>query len=386
MLWHTAGLSRNHPMRIVRRILAALAVVAVLAVAALALVLRHDSPCPAAAAPATGADVMQAITYRCYGGPEVLRLEVIPKPSPAAGQMLVRVRAASLNPLDWHYMRGTPYLLRADSGLGAPQDPRFGSDFAGTVEAVGADVTHFHPGDEVFGSRSGSLAQFVVVREAGAVVAKPANASFAEAAAVPVAALTALQALRDKGQVRPGQRVLINGASGGVGTFAVQIAKTFGAEVTGVCGTRALPMVQSIGADHVIDYTREDFTLGTARYDLILDTVGSHTLSEYRRVLTPHGTLVVVGASEKGNWIGPLLPPLRAMALSLFVSQKILPFLAEFNPKDMEILRAMLEKGQIRPVIDRRYGLDQVPAAMQYLEAGHAHGKVVIDLAASAAP
>jgi NADPH:quinone reductase-like Zn-dependent oxidoreductase len=373
-------------MRIVRRILAALAALAALALAALALVLRHDSPCPAAAAPATGADVMQAITYRCYGGPEVLKLEVIPKPTPAAGQILVRVRAASLNPLDWHYMRGTPYLVRADAGIGAPQDPRFGGDFAGTVESVGADVTHFHPGDEVFGARSGALAQFVVVREAGSVVLKPSSASFEEAAAVPVAALTALQALRDKGKVRPGQKVLINGASGGVGTFAVEIAKSLGAEVTGVCGTRALPMVQSIGADHVIDYTHEDFTRGSTRYDLILDTVGSHSLSEYRRVLTPKGTLVLVGATEKGEWIGPFLPALKAMALSPFVSQKLLPFLAEFTPQDMETLRAMLEKGQIRPVIDRRYDLDQVPAAVQYLEAGHAHGKVIIEVARSATP
>jgi NADPH:quinone reductase-like Zn-dependent oxidoreductase len=371
-------------MRIVRRILAALAVLVLLAAAALALVLRHTAPCPAAGPPASGPDVMQAITYRCYGGPEVLKLEVIPKPVPAAGQMLVRVRAASLNPIDWHYMRGTPYLVRADNGLGAPQDPRFGGDFAGTVESVGADVTHFHPGDEVFGSRDGALAQFVVVREAGAVVVKPANASFAEAAAVPVAALTALQALRDKGQVHAGQRVLINGASGGVGTFAVQIAKSFGAQVTGVCGTRALPMVQAIGADHVIDYTREDFTRGSVHYDVILDTVGSHSLSEYRRVLEPHGTLVLVGATEKGDWIGPFLPSLGALALSPFVSQKLLPFLAEFNPKDMETLRAMLEKGQIRPVIDRRYPLEQVPEAMQYLEAGHAHGKVIIEVAAPA--
>jgi NADPH:quinone reductase-like Zn-dependent oxidoreductase len=373
-------------MRILRRVLAAIALLVALGVAALALVLRHDSPCPGVAAPALTAGGMQAIVYRCYGSPQVLKLETLAKPSPAAHELLVRVRAASLNPIDWHYMRGTPYLVRTDSGLGAPDNPRFGGDFAGTVEAVGADVTHFHPGDEVFGGKNGALADYVVVREDRSVVLKPANVSFEEAAAVPVAGLTALQALRDKGQLRAGQSVLINGASGGVGTFAVQIAKAWGAQVTAVCGTRAVPLVQSLGADHVIDYSREDFTRGAVRYDLILDTVGSHTLSEYRRVLTPHGTLVLVGANDKGVWIGPLLPSLKALALSPFVSQRLLPFLAEFNPKDLETLRAMLEKGEIKPVIDRRYSLEQVPEAMRYLEEGHAHGKVVIDVPAPAVP
>jgi NADPH:quinone reductase-like Zn-dependent oxidoreductase len=373
-------------MRILRRVLAAIALVGLLAMAALALVLRHDAPCPADAAAATTAAGMQAIMYRCYGSPAVLKLETIAKPAPAAGEILVRVRAASVNPIDWHYMRGTPYLVRADSGLGVPKDPRFGGDFAGTVEAVGADVTHFHPGDEVFGGKNGAFAEYLVVREDRSVVLKPANVSFEEAAAVPVAGLTALQALRDKGQLRAGQKVLINGASGGVGTFAVQIAKAWGADVTGVCGARSVPMVQSLGADHVIDYSREDFTRGAVRYDLILDTVGSHTLAEYRRVLTPRGTLVLVGSNEKGVWIGPLLPSLRALLLSPFVSQKLLPFLAEFNPQDLETLRAMLQKGEIKPVIDRRYSLAQVSDAMRYLEEGHAHGKVVIDMPAPAAP
>jgi NADPH:quinone reductase-like Zn-dependent oxidoreductase len=373
-------------MRILRRLLAAIAVLGALAVAVLALVLRHDSACPTEAVRAPSADAMQAIQYHCYGSPEVLTLETIARPSPAAGEILVRVRAASLNPIDWHYMRGTPYLVRAESGIGAPQDPRFGGDFAGTVEAVGAGVTHFHAGDEVFGARSGALAEYVAVREDRAVVLKPPNASFEEAAAVPVAAITALQALRDKGQLRAGQKVLINGASGGVGTFAVQIAKAWGAQVTGVCGTAALPMVRALGADHVIDYSREDFTRGAERYDLILDTVGSHTFAQYRQVLTPHGALVLVGSSDKGDWIGPMIPSLKALILTPFVSQRLLPFLAEFNPKDMQILRAMLEKGQIRPVIDRRYTLAQVPEAMRYLEAGHAHGKVVIEVTAPGAP
>ncbi len=374
-------------MRILRRVLAAIALLVVLGVAALALVLRHDAPCPGGVSPGETAGGMQAIVYHCYGSPEVLKLESRARPTPAAGELLVHVRAAALNPIDFHYMRGTPYLVRTSSGFGAPADPRFGTDFAGTVEAVGADVTHFHPGDEVFGGANGALAEYLVVRENRAVVLKPANVTFEAAAAVPIAGLTALQALLDKGPLHPGERVLINGASGGVGTFAVQIAKAYGADVTGVCGTRAVPMVAALGADHVIDYSREDFTQGAVRYELILDTVGSHTLSEYRRVLTSHGTLVLVGANDKGAWIGPLLPALKALIVSPFVSQNLLPFLAELKPKDLDTLRLMLEHGELRPVIDRRYTLAQVPEAMRYLEEGHAHGKVVIDLpGAPAAP
>ena len=371
---------RNAPMKILRRTLAAIALLLALGVAALALVLRHDAPCAAAPALAADGTAMQAIVYRCYGSPEVLRLEHIAKPVPAPVEILVRVHAASVNPLDWHYMRGTPYLLRTDSGVGAPQNPRFGTDFAGTVEAIGQDVTHFRPGDAVFGDKHGAFAEYLVVREDRAVVLKPENMSFEQAAAVPIAGVTALQALRDKGQLRAGQQVLINGASGGVGTFAVQIAKSLGAEVTGVCSARNVAMVRSLGADHVIDYSREDFTRGTARYDLIIDTVSSHSLLDYRRVLKPRGTVVIVGGTDKGVWLGPMLAPIKALLLNPFVGQRFLPFLADMNVNDLNALAELMRSGKLTPVIDRRYSLAQASAAMNYVEAGHAQGKVIISV------
>jgi NADPH:quinone reductase-like Zn-dependent oxidoreductase len=323
---------------------------------------------------------MKAIVYRCYGSSNVLRFEDIEKPTAADNEILVKVRAASVNPLDWHYMRGTPYIVRMDSGLGAPEDPRLGVDFAGTVEAVGRNVKRFRPGDDVFGGRDGAFAEYVSVREDRAVVPKPANVTFEQAASVPVAAVTALQALRDKGRIRPGQTVLINGASGGVGTFAVQIAKSFGADVTGVCSTRNVNMVRSIGADHVIDYTQEDFTKGGQRYDLILDTVGNHSLLEYKRVLNPNGIFVIVGGPNNGQWIGPIATPIKALMLSPFVSQKFVPLLAELNKEDLTIMRDLMQTGKVTPVIDRRYRLSEVPAAIRYLEEGHARGKVVISM------
>ncbi|MEJ1965385.1 MAG: NAD(P)-dependent alcohol dehydrogenase [Gammaproteobacteria bacterium] len=323
---------------------------------------------------------MKAILYRCYGSPDVLRLEDTEKPVPADNELLVKVRASSVNPLEWHYMRGTPYVMRMDSGRGAPVDPRLGVDFAGTVEAVGKDVKQFHPGDEVFGGKLGAFAEYLKVREDRAVVLKPANITFEQAAAAPIAALTALQALRDTGQLRAGQKVLINGASGGVGTFAVQIAKSFGAEVTGVCSTRNVQMVKSIGADHVIDYTKEDFTRGTQQYDLILDAVGNHGLLEYRRVMPPRGSLVIVGGPNDGPWIGPLSGPIKAMLLSPFVSQNFNMIFSELTQKDLTVISDLMRTGKLTPVIDRRYGLSEVPAAIAYLEQGHARGKVVIEV------
>jgi NADPH:quinone reductase-like Zn-dependent oxidoreductase len=323
---------------------------------------------------------MKAIVSRCYGSPDVLTLEEIAKPTAADNEVLVKVHAAAVNPLDWHYMRGTPYIVRLDSGLGAPEDPRLGVDFAGTVEAVGRNVKRFRPGDDVFGGRDGAFAEYVNVRENRAVALKPANVTFEQAASVPVAALTALQALRDKGRIQPGQKVLINGASGGVGTFAVQIAKSFGADVTGVCSTRNVNMVRSIGADHVIDYTQEDFTKGGKRYDLVLDTVGNHSLLEYRHVLIPKGIFVIVGGPNNGQWIGPMATPIKAMMLSPFVSQKFVPFLAELKKEDLAIMRDLMQTGKVTPVIDRRYSLSEVPAAIRYLEEGHARGKLVINL------
>jgi NADPH:quinone reductase-like Zn-dependent oxidoreductase len=360
------------------RILTGMAALLALAVVSIAVALSYDSSCGAAQAVAAGAPRMKAIVYRCYGSTEVLKLEEIAKPAPADNQILVKVRAASVNPLDWHYMHGTPYIMRMSAGFGAPKDTRMGVDFAGTVEAVGKDVTRFKPGDEVFGGRTGALGEYVTVREDRSLVIKPANLTFEQAAAIPVAAITALQALRDKGHLRAGQKVLINGASGGVGTYAVQIAKTFGAEVTGVCSTRNVELVRSLGADHVIDYTQQNFTESAERYDLILDNVGNHSLLNTRRALKPEGILVIIGGSSENRWMGPMSRPLQAAMLSPFVSQEMLMILSELNPADLQILSDLARDGKMTSVIDRRYPLSQVPEAIRYLEAGRARGKVIV--------
>jgi NADPH:quinone reductase-like Zn-dependent oxidoreductase len=361
------------------RVLGIVSILVALALVSLALALSHDSPCSEPAALPGGTARMKAIVYRCYGSPDVLSFEEIARPTAADNEVLVKVHAAAVNPLDWHYMRGTPYIMRTSSGLGAPKDMRMGVDFAGTVEAVGKNVTRFKPGDAVFGGKSGALAEYVTVREDRALVLKPDNVTFEQAAAVPIAAITALQALRDEGQIQPGHRVLINGASGGVGTFAVQIARSFGADVTGVCSTRNLDLVRSIGADHVIDYTREDFTQSGQRYDLILDNVGNHSPSQYRRVLKQNGTLVIVGG-PKGDWIGPMTGAIKASLLSPFVSEKLVMILAELNQHDLQILSDLMRTGKVTPVIDRRYTLSEVPAAIRYLEEGRARGKVVVSV------
>jgi NADPH:quinone reductase-like Zn-dependent oxidoreductase len=324
-------------------------------------------------------DLMKAVVLCDYGSPDVLKLEDVEKCVPGDDQLLIRVRAAAVNPLDWHRMRGTPYIARMEMGLRKPKVIRLGVDFAGTVESVGRKVTQFKPGDEVFGGRTGAFAQYVCVREDRAVVLKPANLTFEQAAAVPVSAVTALQGLRDQGKLQPGQKVLINGASGGVGTFAVQIAKSFGAEVTGVCSTRNVDMVRSIGADRVIDYTREDFTNGAPPYDLILDNVGNRSLAECRRALNTKGTYVMIGGPA-GRWFEPLPRAFNAFVLSRFVPQKMGMFIAELNKEDLTILRDLMQAGKVRPVIDRRYTLSEVPAAIRYLEEGHARGKVVITM------
>jgi len=320
---------------------------------------------------------MRAITYTEYGPPDVLQFREVGKPIPEDDEVLISIRAASVNPLDWHLMRGRPYIVRMQAGLRRPKATRLGVDVAGQVEAVGKNVTHFEPGDEVFGACKGAFAEYACASE-GALVPKPPNVTFEQAAAAPVAALSALQGLRDKGRIRPGQRVLINGASGGVGTFAVQIAKSFGAEVTGVCSTRNVDMVGSIGANHVVDYTQEDFTKSERRYDLIFDSVGNHSLSETRRALTAEGTLVLAGGPDKGRWLGPLTGMLKAVVMSRFVSQKLLPFLAQLRKDDLIVVQQLLEAGRVAPVIDRSYPLRDVPAAIRYLEEGHARGKVVI--------
>ncbi len=318
---------------------------------------------------------MKAIVCARYGSPDVLQLKEVEKPAPNDGEVLVKIYAASANPLDWHGMRGAPFLVRLGGGLRKPKDPRLGADIAGRVEAIGHNVPQFQPGDEVFGVCAGGFAEYASVRE-NSLTLKPAHSSFEEAAAVPVAATTALQGLRDKGQIQPGQKVLVNGASGGVGTFAVQIAKSFGTEVTGVCSTRNLDMVRSIGADHVIDYTREDFTKNGRHYDLIFDAVGNHSVSDYKRALSPQGTCVIAGFSGLPRLFEHVvLGPLRSKTGDKKVG---LMGIAKINQKDLVVLKELVEAGKVVPVIDRRYSLSDTAEAIRYLEEGHARGKVVI--------
>ena len=322
---------------------------------------------------------MRAITYTEYGPPDVLQLSEVPTPVPKDHEVLIRIRAASVNPLDWHYMRGTPYFIRALTGLRKPKVTRLGRDVAGQVEVVGKTVTQFQPGAEVFGTCQGAFAEYACASE-DVFALKPANVTFEQAAAVPIAAFTALQSLRDKGRIQPRQKVLINGAAGGVGTFAVQIARVFEADVTGVCSSRNVDMVRSIGANHVVDYTREDFTRNGLRYDVIVDCVGNHPLSDSRRALTTGGTLVLVGGQDEGRWLGPLTGALKVFVLSRFVRQKLLLFLAHLSKDDLIVMRELLETGRVTPVIDRSYPLRDVPSAIRYLEEGHARGKVVITM------
>jgi NADPH:quinone reductase-like Zn-dependent oxidoreductase len=319
---------------------------------------------------------MKAIVQSKYGAPDVLELRDIEKPALRDTDVLVRVHAAAINPLDWHDIRGLPYFVRIGNGLLKPKDRVPGVDVAGHVEAVGRNVTQLRPGDEVFGLSKGALAEYARGRE-DLLLPKPAALTYEQAAAVPVAALTALQALRDRGRIQPGQNVLIVGASGGVGTFAVQIAKSFGADVTGVCSTRNVEMVRSIGADHVIDYAREDFTQSGQRYDLMVDMAGTRTLSDCRRALTSRGTYVVVGAPS-GRWLTGPDRFVKALVLSLFVSQSMVPFVTSANKEDLIALKNLIEAGKVTPVIDRSYRLIEAPEAIRYLEEGHARGKVVI--------
>lgn len=352
----------------------------VIAISTLALVLGYTKDCGPVQVYSGDGDSMKAVIHRCYGSPDVLEITEIEKPIPATNEVLVRVKAAAVNPLDWHYMRGTPYILRLlGGGLGAPTNPRLGVDFAGTVEAVGAAVTGFKPGDEVFGGAKGAFADYVTVDAERAVAHKPANVSFEQAASVTIAGTTALQALRDKGKLEAGQEVLINGASGGVGTFAVQIAKALGAEVSTVCSTRNLELVRSIGADHAFDYKREDYTQSGRQFDLIIDMVGNHGLLANREVLTPEGTYVGVGGTV-GDWIGPLTGPIKAMALTPFVGQEFTGFLAQLRQDDLVFLADLMAEGKLVPVMGSRFSLEEVPEAIRHSEGGHARGKIVIAL------
>ena len=322
---------------------------------------------------------MKAIVYYKYGAPvDVLKLQDVDKPVIKDDEVLVRVQAASIHAGDWLMVRGQPYIARPAFGLLKPKDPVAGTDVAGHVEAVGKNVKQLQPGDEVFGWCKGAFAEYACAGE-DQFVLKPANLTFEQAAAVPTSAFTALQALRDPGKVQPGQKVLIIGASGGVGTFAVQIAKTFGAEVTGVCSTRNVDRIRSIGADHVIDYTQEDITKSGERYDLILDMAGNRSLSEERRMLNPKGTLVLVGG-RGGPWLMGTGRTIRALMLSPFVGQRMPFFISLRNKEDLAVLKELIEAGKITPVIDKTYPLSETPEAVAYVDEGHARGKVVVIL------
>jgi NADPH:quinone reductase-like Zn-dependent oxidoreductase len=323
---------------------------------------------------------MKAAVYRRYGPPDVIEITDIEQPVPTDDKVLIKVRAASVNPHDWHFMRGTPYFVRMMAGLCKPDDTRLGIDVAGEVEAIGRNVMQFKPGDQVFGSCRGAFAEYACASES-ALAEKPGNLTFEQAASVPAAALTALQGLRDKGQLQHRQQVLINGAAGGVGTFAVQIAKSFGADVTGVCSTRNVDMVRAIGGDHVIDYLQEDFTEGAQRYDLILDCVGNRSFSKHRHILNPRGISVGVGAPS-GRWmIGPLVRAIAAPVVLRFASQKLVTMMTKPSQQDLAVIRELIEAGTIIPVIDRCYRLCEVPEAVRYVEKGHTRGKVVVTVA-----
>jgi NADPH:quinone reductase-like Zn-dependent oxidoreductase len=322
---------------------------------------------------------MKAIVHHRYGSPDVLELEEIDKPVPADDEVLVRIHAASLNILDWYGITGIG-IARVGGGFRQPKDPRVGVDFAGVVEAIGANVKQFRPGDEVYGGRGGAFAEYVTIREQRGIASKPANMTFEQAATIPVAGLTALQGLRDQGQVQPGQKVLINGASGGVGTFAVQIAKAFGAEVTGVCHTRHVDAIRSLGAEHVVDYAREDFTRIGQRYDLVLDVMGGRSWRDFRRVLNPNATFVLIGGPKTNRLIGPLAHIIKIRLAALRASQKVTFFIANVNREDLLFMNELFEAGKLAPLIDRRYMLSELPQAMRHFAEGHPHGKIVITL------
>jgi NADPH:quinone reductase-like Zn-dependent oxidoreductase len=321
---------------------------------------------------------MKAIVHDTYGGTDVLELRDVDRPEVAAGEVLVQVQAAGVSRGDWHVMTGLPYPIRlAGYGLRAPKNPVLGMDLAGVVTAVGADVTRFQPGDEVFGIGMGAFADYARARE-DKLAPKPTTLTFEQAATVGVSGLTALQGLRDRARVQPGQSVLVVGASGGVGSFAVQLAKAFGAIVTGVCSTTKVDHVRSLGADHVIDYTREDFAAGESRYDVILDIGGNASLARLRRALTPAGTLVITGGETDGRWLGGTDRQIRALLLSSFVGQRLTTFVCKENYADLLVLAELIDAGKIRPVVDRSYSLSEAAKAIGHLTDGHARGKVVL--------
>jgi NADPH:quinone reductase-like Zn-dependent oxidoreductase len=328
---------------------------------------------------------MKAIRHYSYGSPDVLQLADADVPPIGHDDVLVRVRAAGVNPLDWHFLRGLPYVVRLSAGFRRPKFNGVGAELAGVVEQVGSKVRRFKPGDEVFGGRGqeldahgGAFAEYVSFSQDAMLAVKPAGWTFEEAAAVPVAGISALQALRDKANVQPGQKVLVNGAAGGTGTFTVQLAKAFGAEVTGVCGTGNVELVRSLGADEVIDYTKEDFTRNGKRYDVLIDNAASRSLADTKRVLAPKGVHVGVGLASKGNWFGPVARPLAMVTRNPFVSRRLAPFLGQNSVEDLVVLRGLIEDGKVRTVVDRTYSLAEAADALAYVETGHAKAKVVI--------
>ena len=361
--------------KIVNGLLAVLGV----AVVALAITLSYTSGCTPSPSVAAGVDTMKAVVSRCYGGPDSLEYLDVEKPKPGPKDVIVKIKAAAVNPLDYHYMRGSPYLMRLATGIGSPSDSKMGVDFAGMVVEVGNEVTKFAVGDAVFGGGDGAFAEYLLIPEDRAIAAKPDNVSFEQAAAIPIAAVTALQSLRDHGRLKAGEKVLINGASGGVGTYAVQIAKVLGAEVHGVCSTRNVEMVRKLGADQVFDYKNENYTESDHEYDLIIDMVGNHSLSANRRVLKPQGRMVLVGG-PKGDWFAPLWPPLKALMLSPFIDQEIGMMLAKLDGDDLQYLAGLMADGRLTSRIDRRYPLNDTASALRYLETHRARGKVIITM------
>ncbi|MEM7500444.1 MAG: NAD(P)-dependent alcohol dehydrogenase [Pseudomonadota bacterium] len=353
------------------------------AVLGLALTISYTPGCAPPPSVAAGTETMKAIVSRCYGGPEALEYLDVEKPQPGPTEVVVKVEAAAVNPLDYHYMRGSPYFMRLSAGIGRPAEPRMGVDFAGIVVETGSAVSKFTVGDAVFGGRDGAFAEYVLIPEDRALAPKPERVSFEEAAAIPIAAITALQALRDHGGLEAGQKVLINGASGGVGTYAVQIAKALGAEVHGVCSTRNVDMVLSLGADHVFDYKHEHYTESGNEYDLIVDMVGSQSLTANRRVLKPEGRMVIVGG-PKGDWLAPLWIPIKAALISPFIDQEIGIMLAKLTGDDLAYLGSLMADGRLRSRIDRRYPLSDTAEALRYLETQRARGKVIVTPQATA--
>jgi NADPH:quinone reductase-like Zn-dependent oxidoreductase len=366
-------------MKLRYKILNGILAILILLIGSVGIAIGYTADCEPAASSSAQKNSMNAVIYRCYGSPEVLEYVAVAKPTPIDDEVLVKIHAAGVNPLDWHYMRGAPYLMRLMSGIGEPKRQTMGVDFSGVVEAVGKNVSKFKVGDSVFGGRGGAFGEYVTIPESRALALKPNNMTHEQAAAVPIAATTALQALRDMGKLQAGQKVLINGASGGVGTYAVQIAKYYGADVTAVNSTRNVDMVLSIGADRVIDYKKDDYTTQNIKYDLIVDMVGNHSLSKNIDVLKPSGRLVNVGSSEKGNWIAPLITPVKALFMNPFIDQEIVGFVASMNQDDINVLAQMMQAGKLTSVLDnKRFQLSETAKAIAYSETGRARGKIIV--------